>query len=505
MRSAETVIIGAGAAGSVIAARMTERSDHEVLLLEAGVDYPSPDELPSDLRDGTRNSTKLHDWGYKHRVNSVAALRFPLPRGRVVGGSSAVNTCIALRGVPSDFDEWAALGLDDWSWARCLPAFKRLERDLDHRNAWHGADGPIPIRRHTRDELVPWQAAFLDACERMGLPRTDDSNHPEATGAGAHPMNKIDGERMGAARCYLTPEVRARPNLRIQPGALVRRVIARGGRVTGVEFESLGVVRMVAAKRVVLCGGAIATPGVLLRSGIGPKARVEAIGVTPLLDVANVGARLLDHPGAAFFLWPKRGVCDVKHPLIQTAYRFRSERGTHLNDLQVQPGSAVVLPFASLPLVSIMCHVGKPRGRGSITYATARADERPTIESRLLDDPYDRALAVEALSMAWAISQTAPMKDMAKVVWPPPRAVADRGSLDGWIRRVCDSGYHACGTVPMGRPGEGAVDGRGRFDGIEGLIVADASLMPTVPTGNIHLPTLMIGERFGEWLRDGAL
>ncbi len=506
MRSAETVIVGAGAAGAVIAARMTERADREVLLLEAGPDYTTPDELPADLRDGTRNSTKLHDWGYRHRVHSAAPLRFPLPRGRVVGGSSAVNTCIALRGVPSDFDEWASLGLPEWSWEECLPAFKRLERDLDVRDEWHGADGPIPIRRHTREELVPWQAAFLDACERMGVPRTGDHNHPNATGAGPHPMNKIDGERMGAARCYLTAEVRARPNLRIRARSLVRRILVRGGRVTGVEYESLGVVRTIETRRVVLCGGAIATPGVLLRSGIGPRERVEAIGVTLVRDVPAVGAQLLDHPGAAFFLWPRSGVCDVKHPLIQTAMRFRSAHGTHLNDLQIQPGSAVLLPFASLPLVSLMCHVGKPRGRGSITYTSANAEARPVIESRLLDDPYDRALAVEALSMAYALSQTSPLKEMARVVWPPRDVVADRGSLDLWVRRVCDSGYHACGTVPMGPAGSAsaAVDARGRFDGIEGLTVADASLMPTVPTGNIHLPSLMIGERFGEWLRDGA-
>jgi choline dehydrogenase len=234
---ADTVIVGAGAAGAVIAARLSERADHAVTLLEAGNDY-GPARLPPDLRDGTRNSVNDHDWGYRHRVNHRSRLSFPLPRGKVVGGSSAVNTCIALRGVPSDYDEWAALGLDEWSWAQCLPAFKRLERDLDVQNAWHGDDGPIPIRRHTRAELVPWQAAFLDACERAGHTRCDDSNDPTATGYGPHPMNKLHGERMGAARCYLTAAVRARENLTVRANTLVRRVIVRGGRVAGVEVEA---------------------------------------------------------------------------------------------------------------------------------------------------------------------------------------------------------------------------------------------------------------------------
>ncbi len=500
---AETVVVGAGAAGAVIAARVTERADREVLLLEAGPDYPDPALLPSDLRDGTRNSLLSHDWGFRHRVNSRTPLTFPLPRGKVVGGSSAVNTCIALRGVPSDYDEWAALGLDDWTWSRCLPAFKRLEHDLDVHDEWHGEDGPVPIRRHRPSELVPWQAAFLDACDRMGHPRARDFNHPEATGHGPHAMNKVRGERMGAARCYLTPAVRARPNLTVRPHTLVRRVIVRAGRAVGVEVETLGVARVITARRVVLSAGAIATPGVLLRSGIGPRARVEALGVELVHDSPAVAARLLDHPGAAFFLWPKRGVCDLAHPLIQTALRFRSKHGAHENDLQVQPGSAVLLPFAALPLVSIMCHVGKPRGHGKITFTSARADARPVIESRLLDDPHDRALAVEALTAGYALAQTPPMRELARVVWPPERVVASPDALDGWVRSVCDSGYHACGTVPMGAdPRESAVDGRGRVRGVEGLFVADASVMPTVPTANIHLASLMIGERFGEWLRD---
>ncbi|MDO9022866.1 MAG: GMC family oxidoreductase N-terminal domain-containing protein [Deltaproteobacteria bacterium] len=502
----DTVVVGAGAAGAVIAARMTERGDRQVLLLEAGPDYATPESLPQDLRDGTRNSLVAHDWGYTHSPNA-RQVRFPMPRGKVVGGSSAVNTCIGLRGVPSDYDEWAARGLAPWSWAQCLPAFKRLETDLDRRDEWHGTDGPVPLRRHTPDELVPWQAAFLEAAAAIGMPRCDDTNHPEAKGYGPHAMNKIDGERMSAARCYLTPEVRRRANLTLRARTLVRRVVFRQRRAVGVEVESAsGRVYTIAAKRVVLCAGALATPGVLLRSGVGPRAELDRLGVAVVSEVGAVARRLLDHPGAAFFLWPKKGVCDLLHPLIQTTLRLRSKDGEHENDLQLQAGSAVLMPTMNLPLVSIMCQVGKPAGYGLIRYPSADVRARPEIRSRLLDHPTDRARALEALEIGRAMAETPVMRDLARVVWPPPGVLASE-RFSRWIWAFCDSGYHPCGTVPMGADDDpdAATDAYGRVRGTEGLLVADASLMPTVPTANTHLPTLMIGERFGEWLRDGVV
>ena len=505
---ADTVIVGAGSCGAVLAARATERSDCEVLLLEAGPDYPDPDGWPADLVDGTRNSMSKHDWGQRHRPHPGHPFLHWFPRGRVVGGSSAVNTCIALRGQPYDYDEWASLGLREWSFADCLPAFKRLENDLDVESEWHSQDGPLPLRRHSQKELVPWQAAFLEAATELGFPRCNDSNDPTTTGAGPHAMNKIAGVRMNVARCYLTPAVRKRPNLRIRPNTVVRRVLFSGRRAVGVEVETLGRVHVVTASRVVLSAGATNTPGILLRSGVGGRAAVERLGVDLVFELPAVGARLLDHPGAAVFLRPRPGVQSAQDPLIQTALRCSAAGSSRRNDVVLQAGSMLALPFATVPLVSVMCMLGKPRGHGRIEFTSANVRARPRIDSRLLVDSEDRARVVAALSLAVELSQTRAMRALATPFWPSTRVTKDKARLDAWVGRISDSGYHPCGTVPMGPDDasltEAATDGRGRVRGVEGLWVADASLMPSIPSAHINLTTIMMGERFGAWMKAGA-
>ena len=338
MHTAETIIVGAGAAGSVIAARMTENDAREVLLLESGPDYPNPDLLPKDLANGHVNSLVRHDWKLKHQPTTQAFGQFPFPRGRVVGGSSAVNTCIALRGGPQDYDEWADQGLKEWSWAHCLPAFKRLEHDHDFNDEWHGQQGPLPIRRHPPEELTEWQQAFLEACADTGYAACADSNNPTQTGYGPHAMNRINGRRISAAEAWLTPDVRARPGLTIQGHTHVHRVLFDGRTATGVEVTANGERAHYRAKQVVLCAGAIHTPGILLRSGIGPKADLARLGAAVVCENEAVGAQLLDHPGVAFFMLPKWGNTHRQAPLIQAVCRYQSVDSTQPNDMILQPG-----------------------------------------------------------------------------------------------------------------------------------------------------------------------
>jgi len=501
----DLIVVGAGSSGSVIARRVTENPNLRVLLLEAGPDYPDPTRLPADLADGGRNSMSAHDWGYRHRPTR-RWLRFPFPRGRVVGGSSAVNTCIALRGQPQDYDEWAERGLRGWSFAECLPAFKRLERDLDIEDEWHGRDGPLPVRRHAPEEWVSWQAAFVEACRELGFPVCYDSNAPGSHGVGPHAMNKVDGRRISAAEAYLTPEVRGRGNLELRSGTLVRRVLVRGRKVLGVEVQGPAGVATIEGERVVLCSGAINTPGVLLRSGIGPRAQVERLGCTLVADLPAVG-RLLDHPGTAIFLRPRwRAPTSYRDPLIQTVLRYSGNGSGHPSDMLLQPGSKLALPRVDVPLLSLMCAVGKPRSIGSLHWPSADPLAQPRIESRLLADARDRALAVSAMQLAFRLAQSKPMAQLATHFWPNARVLRSRERTEEWIWSACDSGYHPCGTAAMGQPGDphAATDERGRVIGVEGLQVADASLMPTIPSSNIHLAVLMIAERIGEWLRDGV-
>lgn len=504
---ADTVVVGAGSAGAIIAARMTEKDANQVLLLEAGPDYPDLGKLPADLADGRKNAMTSHDWGYQHRP-SPEALVLALPRGKVVGGSSAVNTCIALRGMPQDYDEWASMGLPDWSWEQCLPAFKRLEDDRDFgESAWHGKGGPIPVRRHPREELVPWQAAFMDACASRGLPQSPDTNDPTTTGFGPHAMNRIDGVRMSAARGYLTPAVRARPNLALSPQTLVHRVLFENRRVVGLEVERQGQREVVATRKVVLSAGALATPALLLRSGVGPREELARLGVEVVCELPAVGARLLDHPGVALFFRAKKVPVDRQAPLVQTVFRFTSKGSAIPNDMQVQPGSFVPLPRFTLPFFTISICLGKPVGAGRMRVRSVDPRARIDIDNHFLVDAVDHARTMEAVEHIVALAQEPALRAMGAHLWPGPRVVRDRARLGAWITKRNGSGYHPSGTVPMGPDGAAwaATDPHGRVRGVEGLIVADASLMPTITSANTNFPTLMLGERFGAWLRDGTI
>src|ERR1051325_3186023 len=230
----DDIIVGGGSAGAVLAARLSEAPSRKVLLVEAGPDYATLDRTPEDLQNCWRMSLQAHDWGLT--AEAVPGRVIPYPRGRVIGGSSAVNAGIALRGVPADYDEWAALGNDEWSWAKVLPHFRRLEDDQEGSEDVHGRGGPLTISRWRIEELIPTQRAFLDVCRRLGFPHVADHNAPEATGVGSFPQSRRHRLRVSCALAYLLP-ARERENLSIRPHCLVSRVLLDGGRAVGVELE----------------------------------------------------------------------------------------------------------------------------------------------------------------------------------------------------------------------------------------------------------------------------
>lgn len=282
------VVVGGGAAGCALASRLTEDAARRVLLIEAGPDYPDPVTLPHDVRDSSQ-PTVDHDWG--HFADPELDRGMHLPRGRIMGGCSATNACFALRGAPRAYDQWAERGNPGWAFADVLDEFRRLERDEDVHDQWHGTDGPIRIRRHPAQEINEAQSAFLAGLVSLRHPSTDDHNRPDAVGAGPSPRNAIDGLRMSTAITYLAV-ARSRPNLTIRPDTEVAHVELVGTRASGVRLAD-GM--LIEADRVVLAAGTYASPMILCRSGIGRAADLAALGIRPVIDLPGVGNNLVDH------------------------------------------------------------------------------------------------------------------------------------------------------------------------------------------------------------------
>ena len=497
----DVIIVGAGSSGCAIAARASEDPNRTVLLLEAGPDYSDLSQLPDDLHNSHNNSYTAHDWKLSH--NPVRAREVRFPRGRVVGGSSAVNTAIALRGLPEDFEEWASLGLSEWDWAGVLPAYKRLERDLDYgEKPWHGDAGPITIRRYPLAEMGEQHLAFLDAARMLGYPDCPDANDPGGWGSGPQPMNKLGRLRVSCAIGYLAP-ARARRNLVIRANTTVLRVRAHNGRCTGVQVRTAdGRIEAIDAKLVILAGGALMTPAILMRSGLGPRAELERHGIPVIAAVPGVGQNLCDHPALSVTMTPKhRGMIDHDKPIIQTILRYTAEGSDKRNDLQIE-----MISFAGhrdRPQFAIAGVLEYQHGRGELTLASADPDAAPVIHQRFCENAIDLARLAACYRDVLAFTRAKAIADLVETVDFPRGGDPTPGEIAGLVRRFSGSGYHPCGTAKMGRAADpmAVCDQYGRARHLDGLAIADASVMPFVPRANTNLTAIMIGEKVGEWLR----
>lgn len=499
----DLIVCGAGAGGAVVAARASEDPAVRVLLLEAGPDYPTLESLPEDLRNVNHASFVDHDWRLRYTPSATSRVDQPFARGRVVGGSSAVNTAIALRGVPEDYDGWASLGATRWSWDQVLPYFIRLETDQDFDAPYHGKDGPLPIRRHTRDELVPYQAAFLDACRELGYPESPDHNDPDATGYGPHPMNKRGTLRISTAIAYLAP-ARARPNLTVLADAAVRRVLVANDAATGVEVRTAdGRTSTFTTRQVVLAAGAIHTPAILVRSGIGPRDVLEALGVAETRALARVGRNMQDHPAIGPTLYPKDGIANFDQPVIQTTMRYTATGSHDRNDMHLEPLSFMHLPGGRLLLGLAAC-VFKSYTFGRLAFESADVDARPRIEMDYLSDERDYEKLRDGVRRAVELTGTRAITAVSDGMRRPnDTELGSDAVLEAWIRRNSGTGAHPACTARMGPADDeyAVCDDLGFVHGVRNLRIADASIMPRVVSANTNVPTIMIGERIGEWAR----
>jgi choline dehydrogenase len=522
----DVVIIGGGAAGSVLASRLAENPNLSVLLLEAGADYPDPALLPDEIKYGHTRYAEAqdseHNWALRGTITEEQG-EIHVAQGRVIGGGSSINGQAMQRGFPEDFDAWSSLGNDEWSYAKVLPYFRKSEHDLDIQDDYHGASGPMPVRRR---QAGPWpaiQQAFYDACLQAGFGTTEDTNGPNPSGIGVAPSNNLDGMRMSAALTHLNP-MRHCLNLTVRGRVFVRKILFDGLKAVGVEAESGGEIFRIEADRVVLSAGAIKSPHLLMLSGIGAKEQLQPFGIPLIYELPGVGQNLWNHLSVQTTFKVKDGISLATHPdAVHFSLHYTSQGSSAINDMLLRtspvvdprrervPGFRTKYLAGDVPpeqVARISCTLGLPDGSGYVRLTSADPSVQPTFNYCYLQHPNDIRRVREGLRLAIQLLESDAYKDVVDYrIHPTDDILSDDDALALWMRQTVGTARHVSGTCKMGPDSDpmAVVDQDCRVKGVQGLWVVDASVMPRIPrSGGSHATVIMIGERAVDWVASGA-